>query len=68
MLSLVFIRETYCFTGYRAQKPFCILISCVEILLEQTVYIRALPPALGTSLRQLSPLPEGGYEGRHALR
>ncbi len=39
---------------------FCILISCVGILLEQTVCIRALPPALGTSLRRLSPLPEGG--------
>ena len=54
---------------------FCILISCVGILLEQTACIRALPPALGTSLRQLSPhtqptaacggenIPQGIFKG-----
>ena len=30
--------------------------------------IRALPPALGTSLRQPSPLPEGGNIGGQLIR
>ena len=33
----------------------------------ETDWIRTLPPALGTSLRQLSPLPEGGFESGSAL-
>ena len=39
----------------------------METIRAETVWIRVLPPALGTSLRQLSPLPEGGFESGSAL-
>ena len=37
------------------------------ILRAETACIRALPPALGASLRRLSPLPEGGCESNSVL-